>query len=74
MKRIITSKRGQISMEFAVLIGAAVAVAAIAGFYYVKHTQNNVKVVKDSTSKTQSKLANKNTEYIDNVKEVLEKG
>jgi len=61
-------------MEFAILVGAAIAVAAIAGFYYTKHTQNNAKVTKDSTAETQSKIANKNVKYVDDVEAVLEKG
>ena len=73
MKKII-SKKGQISMEFAILAGAAIAVASIAGFYYMKHTQNSVKIAGDSTAETQSKVANKNIEYINDVEAALEKG
>ena len=77
MKNIIlsklSSKRGQVSMEFAILIGAAIAVAAIAGFYYTKHTQSSTKLARDSTSNAQSKIANKNVEYVDSVEALLEK-
>jgi len=76
MKKIkkILSKRCQISMEFGILIGAAVAVVAIAGFYYLKHVKSTSFIAKESTSKIAEQTHNKVVEFIDGVKEVLNNG
>ncbi|MCQ6254657.1 class III signal peptide-containing protein [Methanocaldococcus sp.] len=39
LKKLL-SKKGQLSMEVGILIAAAVAVAAIAAYFYVKNVQN----------------------------------
>ncbi|WP_456419557.1 class III signal peptide-containing protein, partial [Methanocaldococcus infernus] len=41
MIKKLLSKRGQISMELSILIAAAVAVAAIASFYYIKNVRDS---------------------------------
>ncbi|ADG13022.1 Protein of unknown function DUF361 [Methanocaldococcus infernus ME] len=42
MIKKLLSKRGQISMELSILIAAAVAVAAIASFYYIKNVRDSM--------------------------------
>jgi uncharacterized protein (UPF0333 family) len=55
----LTSKKGQVSMEIGILVAAAVAVAAIAAYFYVKN-------VKDSAN-TAGKKANETAEALGNV-------
>ena len=48
----LTSKKGQVSMEIGILVAAAVAVAAIAAYYYasnVKNSASNTEAIVDST-------------------------
>jgi uncharacterized protein (UPF0333 family) len=59
----LMSKRGQISMEIGILVAAAVAVAAIAAYYYV----SNVK----KTSTTAGEKANKTAEAFGSAAENL---
>lgn len=73
MKKLLSS-RGQISMELGVLLGAAVAVVAIAGFYYLKSVKNSSFIAKESTSKVAEQTRNNAIKFIDNVKEVLNNG
>ncbi len=73
MKKLLSS-RGQISMELGILLGAAVAVVAIAGFYYLKSVKNSSFTAKESTSKVAEQTRNKAIEFIDGVKEVLNNG
>ena len=37
----LTSKKGQVSMEIGILVAAAVAVAAIAAYFYVKNVKDS---------------------------------
>jgi uncharacterized protein (UPF0333 family) len=74
MKKILISNKGQISMELGILLGAAIAVASIAGFYYLKNVKDNSFTSKESTLKVAEKTHNKAVEYVDNVHEVLNNG
>ena len=71
MKKILLSNRGQISMELGILFGAAVSVASIAGFYYLKNVNSSSFTAKESTSKVVEKTHNKAVEFVDGVDEVL---
>ena len=74
MKKILLSNRGQISMELGILFGAAIAVASIAGFYYLKNVNSSSFTAKESTSKVVEKTHNKVVEHVDSVHEVLNNG
>jgi len=53
MLKKLCSKKGQVSMEIGILAGAAVAVAAIASYYYaknVKYSDTHAGEVANSTS------------------------
>ena len=41
MLRKLTSKKGQVSMEIGILVAAAVSVAAIASYYYMKNVRDS---------------------------------
>ncbi|MBA2839532.1 uncharacterized protein (UPF0333 family) [Methanococcus maripaludis] len=53
----ITSKKGQISMELGILVMAAVAVAAIAAYFYATNVSNTGKQITNSTNQTTQALA-----------------
>ena len=72
--RKLLSNKGQVSLELGVLLGAAVAIASIAGFYYLKTTKNNSFTSKESASKVVEETHNKNIEIVDDVTEVLNNG
>lgn len=74
MLKILLSKKGQLSMEFALLLAAAVATASIAGFYYLKTTKNASTVGKGSIMESQAKVQTKVSERVESVKEVLNNG
>ncbi|WP_198005247.1 class III signal peptide-containing protein [Methanothermococcus okinawensis] len=43
MLKKLTSKKGQVSMEIGILVAAAVAVAAIAAYFYAKNVKGAAK-------------------------------
>jgi len=53
----LTSKKGQISMELGILVMAAVAVAAIAAYFYATNVSNTGKQITNSTNQTTQALA-----------------
>lgn len=53
----LTSKKGQVSMEIGILVAAAVAVAAIAAYYYASNVSNTGKQMTNSTNQTTQALA-----------------
>ena len=61
-------------MELGILLGAVIAVASIAGFYYLKNVKNNSFISKESTSKVAEKTHNKAVEFVGSVNEVLNNG
>ena len=58
----LTSKKGQVSMEIGILVAAAVAVAAIAAYFYA----NNVKAAQTETGAQASTTASTLGEVADN--------
>ena len=62
MLRKLTSKKGQVSMEIGILVAAAVSVAAIASYYYMKNvrdSQNNAAQTANDVTDKIDKTANK---------------
>ncbi|CAF31241.1 class III signal peptide-containing protein [Methanococcus maripaludis] len=53
----LTSKKGQIAMELGILVMAAVAVAAIAAYFYATNVSNTGKQITNSTNQTTQALA-----------------
>jgi len=63
----LASKKGQVSMEIGILVAAAVAVAAIAAYFYaknVKDSQGNVAASANSTVSALADVANDSTSGI----------
>ncbi|MBG0769281.1 class III signal peptide-containing protein [Methanococcus maripaludis] len=48
----LTSKKGQVSMEIGILVAAAVAVAAIAAYFYAKNVKNSASNTEATTNST----------------------
>jgi uncharacterized protein (UPF0333 family) len=69
MKKIF-SNRGQITLEFALLLAGIVATAAIAGFYYLKTVKASSTTAKKSNVGTTTTVDNKVMEHLDKVKEI----
>ena len=64
----LTSKKGQIAMELGILVMAAVAVAAIAAYFYatnVKDSQTNVAESATNTTGALSTVASNATDGIE---------
>ncbi|MBB6067439.1 class III signal peptide-containing protein [Methanococcus maripaludis] len=53
----LTSKKGQVSMEIGILVAAAVAVAAIAAYFYAKNVKDSQANVADAANSTANALA-----------------
>ena len=64
MKKLI-SKRGQISMELSILVAAAVAVAAIAAYYYISTVKNNAENVDTTAANTIDRLGQTTSNFTD---------
>ena len=70
MLRKLTSKKGQVSMEIGILVAAAVSVAAIASYYYMKNvrdSQNNAAQTANDVTGKINKTANKWANSISNL-------
>ena len=63
--------RGQISMEFAILMAIVVAAVAIVGFYYLKMTKRGAIISKGNVEHTESVVGTKALSEIKTVKKVV---
>ena len=52
----LTSKKGQVSMEIGILVAAAVAVAAIAAYFYVKNVKESSTKAGEQANETATAL------------------
>ena len=69
LKKLL-SKKGQLSMEVGVLVAAAVLVAIIAGYYYVKNAGTAAKTAgkqAENFTKTLNNTANQYTDKLGNL-------
>ncbi|CAB3287974.1 conserved protein of unknown function [Methanocaldococcus lauensis] len=69
LKKLL-SKKGQVSMEIGILIAAAVAVAAIAAYFYatnVKGAASRAGAAANSTIENMSNAANKYANLMSNI-------
>ncbi|XRP97428.1 class III signal peptide domain-containing protein, archaeosortase D/PIP-CTERM system-associated [Methanocaldococcus sp. 16A] len=73
MKKML-SNRGQITLEFALLLAGIVATATIVGFYYLKTVKSTSTTAKSSNIETTTTVDNKVLEQVDKVKEVTANG
>ncbi len=70
LKKLI-SEKGQLSMEVGILVAAAVLVAIIAGYYYVKNAGTAAKKAGNQTEKFVNLTENKSSEYIEDLNSTL---
>ncbi|MBA2852106.1 uncharacterized protein (UPF0333 family) [Methanococcus maripaludis] len=63
----LTSKKGQVSMEIGILVAAAVAVAAIAAYFYASNVKNAQTNVAESATNTTGALSTVATNATDGI-------
>ena len=63
----LTSKKGQISMEIGILVAAAVAVAAIAAYFYATNVKNSASRAGNASNATISSMQTAATNYADSI-------
>ena len=64
----LLSKRGQVSMEIGILVAAAVAVAAIAAYFYVTNIKNSATKAGKAANETIQELENVAKDYAKKMK------
>jgi len=64
----LLSKRGQISMELGILVAAAVAVAAIAAYFYISNVQKSAEKAGEAGNETVSALNETADYYIQQIR------
>ena len=69
LKKLL-SKKGQLSMEVGVLVAAAVLVAVIAGYYYVKNVSSATTKAGNESGKFVNTTATKSEEAINKLKDI----
>lgn len=72
MKKL-KSKKGQISMEFVILFAGAIAVATVAGYYYLMSVESSSINAKNATIKVNSAINENVLKNVDDVEQVLNK-
>ena len=68
----LMSKRGQVSMEIGILVAAAVAVAAVAAYYYLKGIKDSSGKIESTVSKVEGPISRGAENYINEVDKILE--
>ena len=66
----LLSKRGQISMEIGILVAAAVAVAAIAAYFYVNNLKGSAEKAGKAANDTIDSLGTAAKTYADKLKNI----
>ena len=66
----LTSKKGQVSMEIGILVAAAVAVASIAAFFYVKSVRSSADNVRQASTDTINAMGTAATGYADSLQNI----
>ena len=69
----LMSKRGQISMEIGILVAAAVAVAAVAAFFYINSVQQSARDVGQTASRAVTTMQQGASDYITSISQILKK-
>jgi len=68
----LMSKRGQISMEIGILVAAAVAVAAIAAYFYVQSVRSSAQNVGEAAGTMINKTKTKTEEIAGEIENLLD--
>ena len=66
----LTSKKGQISMEIGILVAAAVAVAAIAAYYYATNVRDSAGRAGQAANNTISSMQTAATGYANSLQNI----
>ena len=74
MMEKLMSKRGQISMEIGILVAAAVAVAAVAAYFYVKSVKESAQSVGGTASNAIDTMESGAGRYTTSISELLQPG
>ncbi|ACV25033.1 class III signal peptide domain-containing protein, archaeosortase D/PIP-CTERM system-associated [Methanocaldococcus fervens] len=74
MFKKIFSNKGQISLEFALLLAGIIATASIVGFYYLKTVKTSSTTAKEISVSGEIATNNKVMQQVDKVKEVTANG
>ncbi|WP_423792311.1 class III signal peptide domain-containing protein, archaeosortase D/PIP-CTERM system-associated [Methanocaldococcus indicus] len=72
--KVLLKNRGQITMEFAILMAAVVAVAAILGFYYLKTVESSSTKAQNENIVSNTVKLNKVVDIVNKVKEAIING
>ena len=67
----LMSKRGQISMEIGILDAAAVAVAAVAAFFYINSVRQSAQDIGEAASNIVNKTKNRTEEIAGEIDKLL---
>ena len=67
----LMSKKGQISMEIGILVAAAVAVAAIAAYYYIQSVSDSAQNVGETANDTISTMTSGAENYTDKIDDLF---
>ncbi|WP_292459434.1 class III signal peptide-containing protein [Methanothermococcus sp.] len=66
----LTSKKGQVSMEIGILVAAAVAVAAIAAYYYATNVKNSASKAGGAANTTVGAMGNASQNYANKLSKI----
>ena len=72
-KKLI-SEKGQISMEVGILVAAAVAVATVAAYYYIKSIRESGGKIEGVVIEIEGVMTNGTKDYAEKIEEVLNPG
>ena len=67
----LTSEKGQISMEIGILVAAAVAVAAVAAYYYINSVRSSAQNVGEAANQTIEIMRTRAQEYAQSISRIL---
>jgi len=70
----LMSKRGQVSMEIGILVAAAVAVAAVAAYFYVKSVKESAQSVGGTASRAIDTMETGAEAYTQSISQLLQPG
>jgi len=70
----LMSKRGQVSMEIGILVAAAVAVAAVAAYFYVKSVKESSKNVGETSRQAINTMEKGAKKFTDSISQLLKPG
>ena len=69
MKKLL-SKKGQVSMEIGILVAAAVLVAVIAGYFYVKNVKQQSTAAGEAAKNATEKLSKAAANVTSNIEQI----